>query len=145
MSQNDFSFTIFDFPSKNFIRLCFLCAVPKGIPFWTCTTSMRSVRLPCLQRTLERISSRFRHHQYFFRSRQCWRQRAETGICILHVQSRDEHGRKILSNELAERQVKVVNLHPGWMRTVMGGALAAQMTDLSVSPKKCRGYCRHRA
>ena len=37
---------------------------------------------------------------------------------------------------LAERQVKVVNLHPGWMRTVMGGALAAQMTDLSVSPEK---------
>ena len=45
-------------------------------------------------------------------------------------------GAKILSNELAERQVKVVNLHPGWMRTVMGGALAAQMTDLSVSPEK---------
>lgn len=45
-------------------------------------------------------------------------------------------GAKIMSNELAERSVKVVNLHPGWMRTVMGGPIAAQRTDLSVSPEE---------
>lgn len=45
-------------------------------------------------------------------------------------------GAKIMSNELAARPVKVVNLHPGWMRTVMGGPVAAQRTDLSVSPEE---------
>jgi NAD(P)-dependent dehydrogenase (short-subunit alcohol dehydrogenase family) len=44
-------------------------------------------------------------------------------------------GAKIFSNELAKRSVRVMNLHPGWMRTVMGGVDAFK-SDASVSPEE---------
>jgi NAD(P)-dependent dehydrogenase (short-subunit alcohol dehydrogenase family) len=42
-------------------------------------------------------------------------------------------GAKIMSNELARRSVRVLMIHPGWMRTVMGGP-AALKSSTSVSP-----------
>jgi NAD(P)-dependent dehydrogenase (short-subunit alcohol dehydrogenase family) len=42
-------------------------------------------------------------------------------------------GAKILSNELARRSVRVLMVHPGWLRTVIGGP-AAQKSSASISP-----------
>lgn len=42
-------------------------------------------------------------------------------------------GSKILSNELTKRSVRIMSLHPGWMRTAMGGARAMESSN-SVSP-----------
>jgi len=44
-------------------------------------------------------------------------------------------GAKILSNELAQQNVRVINIHPGWMRTKMGGPQAFASPD-SVSPEE---------
>lgn len=42
-------------------------------------------------------------------------------------------GSKILSNELTKRSVRIMSLHPGWLRTAMGGARAMESGN-SVSP-----------
>ncbi len=44
-------------------------------------------------------------------------------------------GSKILSNELYKKSVRVLNVHPGWMRTKMGGPDAFASSH-SVSPKE---------
>jgi NAD(P)-dependent dehydrogenase (short-subunit alcohol dehydrogenase family) len=42
---------------------------------------------------------------------------------------------KLLSNELWEKEARVVMLHPGWLRTVMGGD-RAKGSSLSVDPEE---------
>ncbi len=43
-------------------------------------------------------------------------------------------GAKILANELAKQSVRVLNLHPGWLRTAMGGEDAFK-SDNSITPE----------
>ena len=45
---------------------------------------------------------------------------------------------KLLSNELWEKEARVVMLHPGWLRTVMGGDRAKE-SSLSVEPEESAG------
>ena len=52
-------------------------------------------------------------------------------------------GAKILSNELWKRSARVISIHPGWLRTAMGGP-DAFANKYSVSPDECgkySGYC----
>jgi NAD(P)-dependent dehydrogenase (short-subunit alcohol dehydrogenase family) len=44
-------------------------------------------------------------------------------------------GAKILSNYLTKRSVRIISLHPGWMRTAMGGE-GAMKSPNSVSPEE---------
>ena len=44
-------------------------------------------------------------------------------------------GTKILSNELWGRSARIINIHPGWLRTVMGGQEAFKSKN-SVSPEE---------
>jgi len=44
-------------------------------------------------------------------------------------------GTKILSNELWDRSARIINFHPGWMRTAMGGVEAMKSKN-SVSPEE---------
>lgn len=44
-------------------------------------------------------------------------------------------GAKVLSNELSTTQVRVLNIHPGWLKTVMGGEDAAK-SPYAITPEK---------
>lgn len=48
-------------------------------------------------------------------------------------------GTKILSNELWDRSARIINFHPGWMRTAMGGQEAMNSKN-SVSPDESANH-----
>jgi len=62
----------------------------------------------------------------------CWRKQ-EYAYCMSKAAL--NMGAKLLSNELEDRGVRVINIHPGWMRTTMGGEKAFA-SDRSVSPEE---------
>jgi NAD(P)-dependent dehydrogenase (short-subunit alcohol dehydrogenase family) len=61
------------------------------------------------------------------------RRDGEYGYCMSKAAM--NMGAKIMSNELAGRSVRVLLIHPGWMRTAMGGEAAAKSSS-SVSPEE---------
>lgn len=60
----------------------------------------------------------------------CWRER-EYAYCMSKAAL--NMGAKILSNELSKQSVRILNIHPGWMRTVMGGPRAMASSN-SIPP-----------
>lgn len=62
----------------------------------------------------------------------CWRDK-EYSYCMSKAAL--NMGAKIMSNELAKDSVRIINLHPGWMRTAMGGE-RARASSSSVSPEE---------
>lgn len=51
----------------------------------------------------------------------CWRDK-EYSYCMSKAAL--NMGAKIMANEFSKKSVRILNLHPGWMRTAMGGSRA---------------------
>lgn len=62
----------------------------------------------------------------------CWREQ-EYSYCMSKAAL--NMGSKIMSNEFSKRAIRVLNFHPGWMRTAMGGQAARESSN-SVSPEE---------
>lgn len=56
----------------------------------------------------------------------CWREK-EYSYCMSKAAL--NMGAKIMSNEFKKKSVRILNLHPGWMRTAMGGPRALASSD----------------
>lgn len=65
----------------------------------------------------------------------CWREQ-EYAYCMSKAAL--NMGSKIMSNEFLKRGVRILNFHPGWMRTPMGGQPAMESSN-SVSPEESAG------
>jgi NAD(P)-dependent dehydrogenase (short-subunit alcohol dehydrogenase family) len=62
----------------------------------------------------------------------CWREK-EYSYCMSKAAL--NMGAKIMSNEFEKDSIRIMNIHPGWMRTAMGGEAAAASSN-SVSPEE---------
>lgn len=62
----------------------------------------------------------------------CWREK-EYSYCMSKAAL--NMGAKIMSNEFSKKSIRILNLHPGWMRTAMGGSRALASSD-SISPQE---------
>lgn len=62
----------------------------------------------------------------------CWR-KAEYSYCMSKAAL--NMGAKLLANELEGRKIRVINVHPGWMKTTMGGE-DAMKSDSAITPEQ---------
>jgi len=62
----------------------------------------------------------------------CWRKQ-EYNYCMSKAAL--NMGARILANELEDRNVRVINVHPGWMRTAMGGEEAKKSSN-AIEPEQ---------
>lgn len=58
---------------------------------------------------------------------------SEYGYCMSKAAA--NMGAKILSNQLASRHIRIFCVHPGWLRTDMGGT-KAMLSNTSISPEE---------
>ncbi|MBU9744951.1 SDR family NAD(P)-dependent oxidoreductase [Lachnospiraceae bacterium ASD3451] len=66
----------------------------------------------------------------------CWRTQ-EYAYCMSKAAL--NMGAKILSNELKDRDIRIFNLHPGWLKTSMGGE-EAMKSEEAVTPEESAGH-----